>query len=145
MTAILYDGRGTVWADSRVVEGFTIVDDDYDKVYHIDDLQLFYAGVLAEVEQLAAAFVHQDQKAIYRQMCTEAIVWDGEDIWTCQFSKEGFGKVREPLSKPLFIGSGAYHTMTAWDCGRTPLECIQLAMKRNAGCGGVVKEFKLYA
>jgi hypothetical protein len=64
----------------------------------------------------------------------EVMVWDGKVLRAANYLLR-LTEVHEPY---FAIGSGAVHAITAMDCGKSAMEAVQMAARRDSGTGGKV-------
>lgn len=68
-----------------------------------------------------------------------ALVWDGRKL----FEANRYCRLCE-VDEPYYaIGSGGVHAITAMDCGKTAVQSIQMAVRRDVYSGGRVQSFTL--
>lgn len=69
----------------------------------------------------------------------EVIIWDGKKLK----SANRYCRLLE-VGEPYFaIGSGGVHAITAMDCGKSSIQAVQLAMKRDPYSGGRIINMRL--
>lgn len=63
-----------------------------------------------------------------------ALIWDGKRL----FDADELCMVEEVNDEYYAVGSGACHAITALDCGKSAVEAVRMAMKRDMNTGGRV-------
>lgn len=67
------------------------------------------------------------------------MIWDGKRL----LEANRYCRPTE-IAEPYYaIGSGGVHAITAMDCGKTALQAVQMAMKRDINTGGRVVTARL--
>lgn len=67
------------------------------------------------------------------------MIWDGKKL----LEANRYCRPCE-IAEPYYaIGSGGVHAITAMDCGRTAIQAVQMAAKRDSATGGRIVHFKL--
>lgn len=140
MTVIALDKDGLVAFDSRVTEGFSIVDDAANKHIRRNGIDYFFAGRDADEERLIAAVEGSPQDDYPDEVEVLAIVHKDGAFYTAGIAKDdGYYWQKERRGNVVAIGSGSSHALTAMDMGCDAKEAVKLAIKRNSGCGGRVR------
>jgi ATP-dependent protease HslVU (ClpYQ) peptidase subunit len=140
MTTIAYKD-GVIACDSRITQGSSIVDDDFDKRVIRDGVQFFFSGPTSDYENLIAAYFGAE----LRTPCdAAALVYDGASLqFIAAEDGKAFFKSPRRINNPCAIGSGADHALTAMDMGAEAAYAVEVAAKRDSATGGVVKVYRL--
>jgi 20S proteasome alpha/beta subunit len=69
----------------------------------------------------------------------EALIWTGKKLYSCDESL----MIGEEFEQACSIGSGAAHAITAMDCGKSAVEAVRLAAKRDMNTGGRIVSARL--
>lgn len=137
MTVIAYSKKeGVIAYDSRATTDYFIVSDKEEKMFEVNGVKIIAAGNICDIERLErewpvikgsyeiSAFIVENGKV-------DILGLDGEDVF------------RWSVRDDRCIGSGRDHAITALDMGATAVEAVEWAIKRDVGCGGEVKSFKV--
>ena len=139
MTTIAYKD-GIIAYDSQKTAGSLIVDGDYEKKQEKGGAVFFMAGSTHDFEAFIDSYL--SGKLVEPENSLEAIVWDGR-LWRCGGHKDEVFKCPWELDKPLAVGSGQDHAITAMDMGATAKEAVKWAMKRDTGTGGRIRNYRV--
>ncbi len=141
MTTIVYDHKeGVIAYDSRVTRGSRIVTDTKNKLRTVGDRVFIMSGTCSDIDNYVENYhtgeVDKDSDS-YGFM-----VEDGKVYWVTLDSTTG--KVLTSLCDySESCGSGQDHAITAIDCGKSAVEAVELAIKRDNCSGGKVNEFHI--
>lgn len=69
----------------------------------------------------------------------EAMVWTGKRLFSCDESL----MLDEVTENYYALGSGAAHAITALDCGKSAVEAVRLAARRDVNTGGRIVSLTL--
>lgn len=141
MTTIAYKD-GVIAYDSQITSGETIVDDDANKMCERDGHVLFCTGATPDIEKLIELYCGRPQEA--EDISANALaVTNGVIYFVGWNTTDGLWKSVVAADKTYSIGSGSYHAWTAMDCGKSAVEAVELAKKRDTGTGGLVRSYKV--
>lgn len=146
MTTIAYKDEILAY-DSRLTKGDTILDDNFDKSVSIKDNNFFYTGSPYDLDHLINGFLNKTRVLEDdHQINSEAIVIDSDsNIWNCSFDEENaFWRFKLDPKKILAIGSGMAYALTAMDCGKSAVEAVKYAAKRDIFTGGSIRSYNIY-
>lgn len=138
MTTICYKD-GIIAYDSQVTAGQTIVDYSCDKRKVVDGVSFFITGKPAHFNRLIDSYFGKGVD--FDNLDLEAIVYDGK-LWLVSIVNEKY-HIEHIGSKPYAIGSGQDHAWTAMDLGCSAKEAVKMAILRDTGTGGRVRQFKV--
>jgi len=141
MTTIAYKD-GVIAYDSRMNAGATIVDDDFDKKTDRDGVSFFCTGSSPDIENLIELYLGRDNGA-HDISASAFVVKDGSMYLVGWNKTDGIWRDKLSPEKPYTIGSGSDHAWTAMDCGKSAVEAVELAKKRDSGTGGLVRSYKV--
>ena len=139
MTTIAYDHKSKLIAvDGRMTAGNLIVSDDHKKFIIKDGVYWFLTGVTCDFD----AFVNlkHGDKAPDNLDCL-AIMVHLDDAYLCGISN-GVFKVTQ-MHHSEAIGSGDYLAMAAMDFGKSAIDAVKYAAKRDCKTGGVITCFDI--
>ena len=141
MTTIAYDHINKVIAyDSRTTRGGYICSDNTEKKHVNGKLTFIMSGGKADIETYVREYstgnVGKDQD------CYGFFVEDGKVYWVTSDTTTG-ETLTSYLEYSESAGSGQDHAITALDCGKTAVEAVKLAIKRDNCSGGKVRTFKI--
>lgn len=136
MTTIAYDGR-YIAIDSRITCGNWISSDEFNKTTETDDWVLFWTGNLDKKEEFELAFLNNgkvnepSESSLYAFRKNNGKLFD-----VCSMESV---IVKTPITYIDAKGSGACHAITAMDLGKSAVEAIQNAIRRNNSTGGIIR------
>lgn len=140
MTTIAYKD-GIVAYDSRTSAGSIITNDNSEKHYERDGVHFFMCGSLCDYEAFFAAFNGVKPEYVPDVSCLAVV--DGK-VYVCAYdSDKGVWKSPIDMSQSYAIGSGSEFAWAAMDCGASAAQAIRIAMKRDTGTGGTIREFEI--
>lgn len=141
MTTIVYKD-GIIAYDTRCGAGTSIVSDNYDKKYVVDDKVFFIAGYTSQIPTIIETYPDKD---VEDEIYFSAFVVEGETVY--MYCSDGDGVAHKHLISGTHncyaIGSGCDHAYTAMDYGASAKEAVKAAMKRDMRTGGRVRLYKV--
>jgi len=145
MTTIAYKD-GIIAYDSRIVQGITICDDDFEKCIFKDGFFFFLSGPTCDYEKFMNHFINNRDESNLPVEGVGAFVYDKKlgALYQVQNSENSFWYVRMETAKICSIGSGSDHAITAMDMGASAEAAIKMAMKRDTCTGGRIRTFKIF-
>ena len=144
MTVIAYKD-GVVACDSRVTAGHTIYTDNCVKYKLVGNLLFWFCGDAASEDHLTS-WVFNETHAIPKEASTDALCWDGDNLWHVSTGGEGEGPWKFLLDKavPTAIGSGAAVALGAMYTGASAKDAVKAAIALNVYCGGKIRTKQLW-
>lgn len=142
MTTIAYNHEdGYIAYDSRLTRGGTICTDDYEKCKKKDGISFVCSGVVSDCDSFIEHYPSFRDDFTYN--CTGVLVKEKKAYGFC-FNSSGEYEEFE-LSFNEAWGSGSDHALTAMDCGLMAKEAVEMAIKRDCGSGGRIREISVRA
>lgn len=143
MTTILYSHEEkTVYYDSQVSAGDTILSLDEDKKVVMGDLVFIFCGRVCDQEKIISEYLSNGDNYLPNVCHSSAaiLVRKGEG---CSILCLDDGKlVESPLKYSTAMGSGASFALGALDAGLTGQQAVKLAIGRDVYSGGKVRKVK---
>lgn len=135
MTTVVYHKESnTLAVDSRATVNDMIVDDECNKAYVHEGILFVVAGSVADIPAFIDAYL-RGTPGLFE--CVALAMMDGQCFLLSSTSPDKpIGAC--PLDHNLAIGSGDAFAMTAMDCGKTAVEAVEFAKKRDCFSGGEV-------
>lgn len=141
MTTIAWDGT-TLAADSRVVEGYVLVSDNYNKLRSFKYKNKKYlagiAGTMAQGEKFFA-WIEQngfDLNDPPRLEEMDAVIVSKEGVWCYEGSSQGYISLKD---EKVSIGSGSYIALAGMRAGLSAEESILLASEVDLGTNNNIR------
>lgn len=144
MTTIAYKD-GIIAYDSRATAGTSIISDDREKRYTIEngdnDVEFFMCGAPSDFREFFRVYFQGGE--IQPHLEATALVWDGVKLFHAGIANKHCYSCPVEMPAPWACGSGEEHAITAMDMGATAKEAVKWAMKRDTGTGGRIRTYKL--
>lgn len=139
MTTIAYDGR-YIAIDSRITgpRGY-IASDSFDKTFDHINWVIFWCGVVHTKNTFINAFIYSKEYELTEEnglYCFDKITGKVFEVW---WEDKKF-KMNELIDYDA-TGSGGDHAITAMDCGKSAVDAVRMAIKRDSHTGGEIKCF----
>ncbi len=140
MTTIAYNHKDKEIAyDSRLTRGGTICTDSFEKLRIKNDEKFILCGVESDCQSFMDHY--PEFKPEYTYKCRGVIIRDRK-VYSFCFNCDGEYDEFE-LTFNEALGSGQDHAITAMDCGKSAIESVELAKKRDSSTGGKVRVFSV--
>lgn len=142
MTTITFDGR-YIAVDSRISQtSGHISSDNHNKTYETPEWVIFWSGALHTKDDFINAFLyscdylHEEYNGIY------AFEKHSNNLFEVWHKDKKL--LRNKITEPDATGSGGDHAITAMDCGKSAVDAVKLAAKRDSCTGGIIRCYDTY-
>jgi len=142
MSTIAYKD-GIIARDSRRLNNGIIVSDKADKLKIVDNICFFVCGCVCDYEFLIEAYFG---KVFEKEIEIEATALVVDEMKLFEISVHEGRVVKVPLMKDEICayGSGGDIALGAMEAGKSAVESVEIAKRRDSRTGGEVKIFTLY-
>lgn len=148
MTTIILDHDEIIY-DSRAVLENVILTDEIDKHLEIDGVHFWTIGTFYEARKMAHAYMTQDVSDLDldddEDIGTKVIMCKENCISVVSFFKNERGKIiqwQDPIEIDQWAwGNGKRFALGAMDVGKSGVEAMKAAMKRDIYTGGQIRVF----
>lgn len=141
MTTIAYKD-GIIAYDGFATSGNEITENDFDKMFVVDDAIFFMAGTISDFDNFFAVFLLGEKPTKYNE-CSAFVLYDKTLYIAAITEVYGFWRRKLNLKKHYAIGSGQQFALSALDLGKTAKEAVQFAGTRDIYTGGLIREYKV--
>ena len=135
MTTIAYDGR-YIAVDSRISSNGHVASDSYEKFSEYDEWILFWSGATHQKDLYMNTFIAKGE------------LLDDPKVWLTAFNKKTKYVYSVYVEDKKFLmdrlewadgqGSGSCYAIGAMDAGKSAVEAVKIAMKRDCATGGKI-------
>jgi hypothetical protein len=139
MTTIAFDGR-YIACDSRITgDRGHIHSDSRIKYTDTKDWLIFWCGATNDIDDFINSFL--GDSPVKDDVNVGLYAYQKSTKFVYEVGKTNGYTFRNRLVDQDAVGSGADHAITAMDCGKTAVESIKMAMKRDSATGGIIRCF----
>lgn len=141
MTTIAYKDHIIAY-DGFATSGNEITENDFDKMFVVEDATFFMSGAISDFENFFSVFLYGDRPTKNNE-CEGFVLYD-KKLWKAAISPvSGFWKRPLSLSKHYALGSGEQFALTAMDLGKSAKEAIEVASSRDIYTGGLIRTYEV--
>jgi 20S proteasome alpha/beta subunit len=140
MTTIAYKD-GVIAYDSRMTSRDIVVDDEFQKMFVNDDMNIFYCGNVGDLEEFVNA-VFNDVK-VERYLDCESFLISSNKLYALDICDNRVRRISLRLDNHYAIGSGRRLSLAYMDTGMTAEEAVRATCKRDIYTGGTIRTFKI--
>lgn len=135
MTTIAYDCR-YIAIDSRISSNGHVASDDYKKFAEYDDWILFWSGEIHQKDLYMNTFVAKGEFNDNPKVCLTAYNKKTKFVYHVYVEDKKF--LMDKLEWSDAQGSGSCYAIGAMDAGKSAVESVKIAMKRDCATGGKI-------
>ena len=135
MTTIAYDGR-YIAIDSRISRNGHVSSDEYKKFTEFDEWILFWTGAIHQKDLLMNIFIAKGE--FIDEPKTWMIAYNKKTKFTYSVSVENKNFLMDKLEWVDGMGSGSCYAIGAMDAGKSAVDAVKIAIKRDCATGGKI-------
>lgn len=141
MTTIAYKNHIIAY-DGFATSGNEITENDFDKMFAVDDAIFFMSGAISDFDNFFSVFLYGERPSKNNE-CEGFVIYD-KKLWKAAISPiNGFWKRQLSFSKHYALGSGEHFALTAMDLGKSAFEAIEIATTRDIYTGGLIRTYEI--
>lgn len=144
MSVIVYHKRsGIIATDGRSTMGSYIANDDTEKYFKHEGKHFFFCGSPSHKESFLNIHfgINIDSPYIIDKPDFYALVYDNGVVYN--YSTPNGVPSKDAIDCDISIGSGEDFAIAAIDLGFSAEVAVKAAIKRDSGCGGTIRFYKL--
>jgi len=136
MTTIAYDGR-YIAVDSRISSKGHVATDECKKFDEFDEWVLFWSGAIHQKDLYMNIFIAKGEFI------------DKPEVWLMAYNKKTKFVYQVYVEDKKFLmdkiewidgqGSGSCYAIGAMDAGKSAVDAVKIAMKRDCATGGIIR------
>jgi hypothetical protein len=135
MTTIAYDGR-YIAVDSRLSSGGHVATDSYEKFNDFEEWILFWSGAVNQKDLLMNIFIAKGE--FFDEPKTYLTAYNKKTKFVYHVYVEDKKILMDRLEWIDGQGSGSCYAIGAMDAGKSAVEAVKIAMKRDCATGGKI-------